>query len=152
MVLLSSHFLEILLKILLWWTALCTWKYMPTKQSRVCKDSWIWFWQNTSRCSHFSWIQCSKKWLGCCCASRAAYPAWCPSSREWGPPGAAAGDICHLVQWWPGRERAQQEPLLQAGTALPSHSEMSREMLREPQACCGVPGGIKGCLLEAIFL
>lgn len=26
--------------------------------------------------------------------------------------------------WWPGRERDQQEPVLQAGFALPSHSEM----------------------------
>lgn len=104
MVLLSSHFLEILLKILLWWTALCTWKYIPTKQSGLWEDSWTSFWQNTSRCSHFSWIQCSKKWLGCCCASRGACPAWCTSSWEWGPPGAAVGGICHLLQWMVARE------------------------------------------------
>lgn len=104
MVLLSSHFLEILLKILLWWTALCTWKYMPTKQSGVWKDSWISFWQNKYHCSRLSWTQCSKKWLGCCCASRGACPAWCTSSWEWGPPGAAVGGICHLLQWMVVRE------------------------------------------------
>lgn len=103
MVLLSSHFLEILLKILLWWTALCTWKYMPTKQSGVWEDSWISFWQNTPHCSHFSWIQCSKKWLGCHCASRGACPAWCTSSWSGAPLGQQlVAFVTFCSGWWPG--------------------------------------------------
>lgn len=33
-----------------------------------------------------------------------ASPAWCTSSWEWGPPGAAVGGICHLLQWMVARE------------------------------------------------
>lgn len=40
--------------------------------------------------------------------------------------------VTFCTGWWPGRERDQQEPVLQASTTLPSHSEMAWGMLREP--------------------
>lgn len=79
-----------------------------------------------------------------------------PDARPYGSGALLGQQLVAFVTFcsgrWPGKERDQQEPLPQAGTALPSHSEMGWEMLREPQACCGVPGGIKGTFLTALFL
>lgn len=155
MVLLSSHFPEILLKILLWWTALCTWKYVPTKQSGVRKDSRLSVWQSTSPCSHFPpGSTAVKKWLWPRCASRGVCPAWCTSSWEQGSPGDGARWQLSppAVSVGPGREREREEPLPQAGTALPPCSERRPERLREPQACHSVPGGMKGSLPAAFSL
>lgn len=99
MVLLSSHFLEVLLKILLWWTALCTWKYMPTK-SGAGKDSWILLWQTTPTCAHFSpgsTVVKSDLELGMHPGMRVLPDAHPPGSRT--PLGTALGGICHLL-WW----------------------------------------------------
>lgn len=154
MVLLSSHFLEVLLKILLWWTALCTWKYMPIK-SGTGKDSWILVWQSTPTCLHFSpGSTIVKKWLGPWHTPRDACPAWCTSSWEQG--SLADSTWWHLsppvVSCGPGREREQEDSPSQAGTALPLGSELGQDMLGEPQACCGVPRGMKDSLLTVCIL
>jgi len=101
-----------------------------------------------------SWIHCNEKRLRPWCASRGVCPAWCTSSCEWG----SAGD----GTWWyvpppvvsggPGREEEQEEPLPQAGTTSPPPSELGWETFREPQACSGVPGGMKDSLLAAFSL
>lgn len=152
---LLSHFLEILLKILLWWTVLCTWEYMPTKQSGIWKDSQILVWQSTSPCFQFlSWVHCSEKWLRPQCASRGMCSASCTLSWEW----AFRGDDT----WWhlspfvvnggPGREREWEEPQSQAVTTSSLCLERGWEMLREPQACSSLTGGIKNSLLDVFSL